>query len=276
MKEALQNLLNCEIKNLNFFTNGQIGPIFSAFLNGKKILIKQDGKKSGFLKTEAKMLNDLKNLGINVPKIYASNNEFLVLEFIESKDFNEVLVAKELIKLHSISNDAEMFGYYYDTPLAKFMQKNEQTTKNFIFFYINFRVLPLAKVCFNLKLIDKNILNKIEFLANKAYFLFDVLSIKPSLIHGDLWRGNVICNDKAYLIDPAIYFADKEMELAFIDYFNTFGNRFYFEYFKVFKLSKEYEEIKKPLYQIYPILVHIALYGGSYVNDLKERLKKLV
>ncbi len=79
----------------------------------------------------------------------------------------------------------------------------------------------------------------------------------------------------ATLIDPAIYFGDKEMELAFILLFDTFGETFFRAYEEVHPLSDNFYEVKVPLYQIYPLLVHVALYGGSYVEQLEQVLKRL-
>jgi fructosamine-3-kinase len=77
------------------------------------------------------------------------------------------------------------------------------------------------------------------------------------------------------LIDPAIYFGDKEMELAFISLFNTFGETFFNAYTEVHPLSQDFYKTKVPLYQIYPLLVHVALYGSSYTEQLEQVLKRL-
>ena len=82
-------------------------------------------------------------------------------------------------------------------------------------------------------------------------------------------------NECATLIDPAIYFGDREMELAFILMFNTFGDTFFHSYNEVHPLSDDFYETKVPLYQIYPYLVHVALYGSTYISGLEEQLKRL-
>jgi fructosamine-3-kinase len=100
--------------------------------------------------------------------------------------------------------------------------------------------------------------------------------ITPSLIHGDLWGGNILFNDdSAVLIDPAVYFADREMELAFILMFNTFGTTFFEKYNAVHPLSEDFYTVKVPLYQIYPTLVHVALYGAAYTGKLETLLKRM-
>ena len=65
------------------------------------------------------------------------------------------------------------------------------------------------------------------------------------------------------------------MELAFILLFDTFGKTFFSAYEEVHPLSDDFYESKVPLYQIYPLLVHVALYGGTYVRQLEQRLRRL-
>ena len=100
--------------------------------------------------------------------------------------------------------------------------------------------------------------------------------ITPSLIHGDLWKGNILFNmNGVALIDPALYFADKEMELVYILLFDTFGETFFEHYTEVHPLSADFYDVKRPLYQIYPLLVHVALYGKSYTGRLEACMRAL-
>lgn len=119
-------------------------------------------------------------------------------------------------------------------------------------------------------------LERLEGLCRHLYKRLDMSAIMPSLLHGDVWSGNVLFNKQgATFIDPAIYFGDREMELAFILLFDTFGDTFFDNYNEVHPLSKDFYEVKVPLYQVYPLLVHVALYGGSYITQLEQRLQRL-
>jgi len=169
-----------------------------------------------------------------------------------------------------------MYGYYYDTSIASFSQKNEQTQYNWTLFLGQMRIMPMAKICYGKGAISKQIMERLEGLCRDIYKRIDMSVITPSLLHGDLWSGNILFSKNgAVLIDPAIYFGDKEMELAFIVMFNTFGKTFFNAYSEVHPLSDDFYETKVPLYQIYPLLVHVALYGSSYTGQLEQILKRL-
>jgi fructosamine-3-kinase len=169
-----------------------------------------------------------------------------------------------------------MYGYYYDTTIASFPQKNEQTQYNWALFLGQMRIMPMAKICYERGELSRTLLNRIESLCSALYKRIEMSQITPSLLHGDIWSGNVLYTDEGpYFIDPAIYFGDREMELAFILLFHTFGKQFFEEYTRIHPLSTDFYETKVPLYQIYPILVHVALYGGGYVGALEERLVRL-
>jgi len=178
--------------------------------------------------------------------------------------------------LHSVSNDARMYGYYYDTTIGPFTQKNEQTQYNWGLFLSQMRILPMAKICYDKNAITRDMLTRIEILCRDIYKRIDMTTITPSLLHGDLWSGNILFNiNGATLIDPALYFGDREMDLAYAMMLDTFGDTFFNAYAEVHPLSEDFYEVKVPLYQIYPLLVHVALYGGGYVSQLEQTLKRL-
>ena len=81
---------------------------------------------------------------------------------------------------------------------------------------------------------------------------------QPSLIHGDIWTGNVLYRDGKVVafIDPALYFADSEMELTFSTVYNSFGKDFFNKYNEIRPLSAEFFEVKREIYNLYSLLVH--------------------
>lgn len=99
---------------------------------------------------------------------------------------------------------------------------------------------------------------------------------KPSLIHGDLWGGNILSRGDRItgLIDPALYFADPEIELAFMTLFGSVGEAFFRSYGERLQLRPGFFEARCDLYNLYPLLVHVRLFGGSYVAQVERTLDR--
>jgi len=97
----------------------------------------------------------------------------------------------------------------------------------------------------------------------------------PSLLHGDLWSGNVMAglSEEPVLVDPAVYFGNREIEIAFTTLFGGFDSLFYEAYQESFPLEKNFEE-RIDLYNLYPLLVHVNLFGGGYSNSVWTILRR--
>ena len=279
MQAELSKALGEEVDRVDFLQQGQIGAIYSASVKGENYVVKTSTQVEK-LAIEARMLSDLWDAKIRVPQVIMAKESFLVLEQIESvsqtKDTQEIEAAILLSSLHTLTNESRMYGYYYDTTIGPFPQKNEQTQYNWTLFLGQMRIMPMARICYDEGKITKQMLDRLEGLCRDFYKRIDMSTIYPSLLHGDIWSGNVLFEKQgACLIDPAIYYGDKEMELAFIRMFHTFGDTFLDAYSEVHPLSEEFYESKVDIYQIYPVLVHVALYGSSYVGQLEQILKRL-
>ena len=98
---------------------------------------------------------------------------------------------------------------------------------------------------------------------------------RPALLHGDLWSGNVLATEhnQPALIDPAVYYGFREAELAFTRLFAGFDDRFYQAYNEAFPLIDGFEE-RVALYNLYPLLVHVNLFGAGYVSGVERILKQ--
>jgi len=279
LQSALSQTLEEEIESIDFFTKGQIGDIYKVETSTNTYILKTS-EPSTNLQVEANMLKDINKYKIAVPKVYDVTETHLLMEYIESskqaKCAEEIAAAKVLSDLHSVTNESRMYGYYYDTTIASFSQKNEQTQYNWTLFLGQMRIMPMARICYDKGHMGKETVERLELLCRDMYTRIDMAKITPSLLHGDLWSGNILFHKQgATLIDPAISFGDKEMDLAYILMFDTFGDTFFESYTEVHPLSEDFYKVKVPLYQIYPLLVHVALYGGSYSVQLEQLLKRL-
>ena len=101
---------------------------------------------------------------------------------------------------------------------------------------------------------------------------------EPSLLHGDLWSGNMAMDEagRPVIYDPAVYYGDRETDLAMTELFGGFPASFYYAYEAVRPLVSGYQEIRRPLYQLYPLLVHVNLFGRSYVDATSRALRQVL
>jgi fructosamine-3-kinase len=97
-----------------------------------------------------------------------------------------------------------------------------------------------------------------------------------SLLHGDLWGGNVLVDrtDKPFLVDPAIYRGHREVDLAMLELFGSPGRSFDATYREAAPLAPGYEELRRGIYQLYPLLVHVNLFGSGYLRRTLSTLRE--
>lgn len=227
---------------------------------------------------EIKGLETLRKKGINVPDVIAHGKEkgksFLLLEYhqgLEKKDFWGNL-GRSLAQMHQEKQN--FFGLEYDNYLGSLRQSNPKD-KDGIKFFIEKRLRVQAGLAFYNKLIQQNILDSFEKFYEKLPELLP--QENPALLHGDLWSGNIIVSNKgdAMLIDPAIYYGFREADLAFTKLFGGFDQDFYESYQYYYPLLPKFEE-RVPIYNLYPLLVHLNLFGTSYLPAIQRTLKQFL
>jgi fructosamine-3-kinase len=197
----------------------------------------------------------------------------LVLEWIESGIRNETFWKKfgeQLAQLHTISR--EHFGFVEDNYMGSLTQVNSFAT-NWTDFFIRCRLQPQIELAINNHLLQKSHIASFESLYKKMGSVFNIE--KPSLLHGDLWSGNFMCNDRSLpvLIDPAVYFGHRSMDLAMTTLFGGFDRAFYDSYHYHFPFPANHSE-QWEICNLYPLLIHLNLFGQSYLSDIAGTLKK--
>ena len=221
--------------------------------------------------TEAEDLEILrKSKTIYIPQIIAYDHKFLMMEFLEKEPQSNILweeFGRDLSELHKVSNIN--FGLNHNNFIGSLPQENKQQIK-WSDFFINQRIIPqLSMGDFSSDLIK-------DF--DKLFLIIDTLfnDEPPSLLHGDLWHGNFIfLKNKSALIDPAVYFGSREMDIAMTKLFGGFNNQFYSAYNENYPLSQGWQE-RVDICNLYPLLVHVNLFGGGYCSQVKTILNRFI
>lgn len=199
------------------------------------------------------------------------NEQILTLEWIEEgnrKDEFWKTFGQQLAALHQIST--EEFGLKEDNYMGSVPQINRQE-KNWVLFFRANRLEPLVKLCVNKNLLQPKHQEQFEILYQRLLQIFD--NEKPALIHGDLWSGNYMCDKKGMpvLIDPAVYFGHRSVDLAMTTLFGGFHKSFYQAYHHYFPLPENYREQWNAC-NLYPLLIHLYLFGKSYLSKIEQTL----
>lgn len=228
---------------------------------------------------EAEGLKEIeKSQSIRSPKsiCFGTTREFcyLVLEFIPLSSLsNQEKAGEKLAQMHR--EYSSHFGWKRNNTIGSTPQPNPQET-NWPTFWKNNRLthqLDLAK--------DNDYPSKsydvgLE-LAENLQFFFSGYAVKPSLLHGDLWSGNIASDatGSPVIYDPALYYGDRETDIALTELFGGFNQEFYNAYNSHYPLDQGYRT-RKTLYNLYHILNHYNLLGGSYAAQALQMTKMLL
>jgi len=259
-------------------SGGCIAEIYRAdFEDGERLVAKAAGAE-GDLALEAYMLDYLrKNTALPMPAVIHGAADLLIMEFIENSGSPsaaaEVHAAELLAALHAIG--APEFGHERDTLIGPLHQPNPWNA-SWLEFFRDQRLLHMGRVALDAGRLSTATMVRLETLAGRLGEWIEEPA-SASLIHGDMWGGNVLVRDGriAGFIDPAIYYADAEIEIAFSTLFSTFGAPFFKCYDEIRPIRDGFFEARRDLYNLYPLLVHVRLFGGGYVGSLEANLKKL-
>jgi protein-ribulosamine 3-kinase len=229
-----------------------------------------------FYVKEAQGLQTLSSTGVvKTPEVVKVNGaeDCLLLQFIQPgiKDDEFWLdLGRMVASLHK--NTAEQFGFDNNNYIGTLVQQNTKKD-SWCEFFVSQRLKPMVDLAKNANLLNSNTLGKFDKFFGKCTNLFP--EEEPALLHGDLWSGNFICSvsGEPYLIDPAVYYGHREVDLAMSKLFGGFNSMFYEGYEEVYKPLNGWEN-RVELFNLYPLLVHLNLFGGSYALSIDSILKK--
>lgn len=232
----------------------------------------------GMFEAEAHGLSILDKANeIRIPDVLHTGNadkySFLLLEFISDGNpapkFWEKF-GRSLAGLHRHSS--KLFGLDRDNYIGSLPQSNIQH-ESWTDFFVTERLEPMVKMGRDKSEISPQMVKQFESIYNKLPAL--VPPEKPSLIHGDLWNGNFLVDSRGNpcLFDPAVHFGHRESDIAMTRLFGGFPALFYESYNSQFPMEKGWEQ-RMELLNLYPLMVHVNLFGGGYLNQVKQVILK--
>jgi fructosamine-3-kinase len=211
-----------------------------------------------------------------VPAVEGASDCLLLLEYLQNggslSAASEAEAADHIAALHGHS--APAFGFKQDTLIGPLRQPNPWS-ETWIPFFRDQRLLYMGELAHKSGNLPPKTYDQLEKLSAKLEeYLLEPEA--PALLHGDLWGGNILVRDGRPLayIDPAIYYGHPEVELAFGTLFGTLGSRFFTRYRELAPLAPGFFEERRDLYNLYPLLVHTVLFGGSYAESVARTLAR--
>jgi len=280
LMEHLELFFGKKITQIKSQSGGSINLAYQIEIGKQSYFLKTNDNVNAFQMFESEIFG-LQLLGkantLKTPNIIKIGKEgttsFLILDYIEegiSTDFFWEKFGRQLAQLHRTTSD--FFGLEKSNFIGTLPQSNKFHS-SWIEFYIQERLIP------QINLAEKNQLLP-SFLKKQFDDLFKILNEffpieNSSLIHGDLWSGNFLMgkNETPILIDPSVSYSHREMDLAMSMLFGGFDQRFYLSYNEEFPLQPNFEK-RVQLYQLYPLLVHVNLFGKSYLGSVQKILNR--
>ena len=265
------------VRDIVPLSGGCVGQVYRVRLaDGRLLVAKVDERPLPQLDTEAFMLTYLaEHSSLPVPEVIFAAPHLLLMSYLPGDSRFTLLTqrhaAELLAALHHVTSPH--YGLERDTLIGGLPQPNEPMA-SWLDFFRERRLLYMGAEAVKRGGMPANFLNRLERLGEQLGRWL-VEPERPSLIHGDVWTTNVLAQvDRiTAFIDPAIYYADPEIELAFTTLFGTFGRPFFDRYQEIRPIRAGFFEERRDLYNLYPLLVHVSLFGGSYIQAVDRTLR---
>ena len=278
-RAALEQALDDERLEIDSLSGGCVGEVYLVrTAGGDRYVAKVDEAGTGGLLCEAEMLRFLRSkTKLPIPEVHHAEQSLLLMEWLPGKTGcgprAEPHMARLLAELHAVRG--ERFGFDSPTRIGGLEQPNEWHDA-WVPFFASQRLLPMVRAAVDAGRLRRRVATGVERIAGRL----DEWLTEPktaSLLHGDVWSGNVLSEGERItgLIDPAIYYGHPEIEIAFTTMFSTFGDGFFRVYGSVgCRLDSDFFEVRRHVYNLYPLLVHTRLFGGSYAKELENLVKR--
>lgn len=282
VRDLLSGTGDVELVNFSFASGGCINPGGKLITSRGAYFLKwnHSEKFKGMFEAERKGLQLLHRASaVRIPIVHGDGEDpdhaFILMEWIHSAPHNKaywINLGRTLAALHKSRSPS--FGLDHNNymgSLPQYNQENDSWSK----FFVEQRLEVQVAYAADRGHLDQSLIKQFEKLYKQINSLLPLQ--EPSLLHGDLWSGNVISDEQGNpcLIDPAVYYGHREVDLAMTRLFGGFDPSFYDAYKEVFPTLPG-DLHRSDLYNLYPLLVHLNLFGPSYLSSIRSILKTFI
>lgn len=275
LRQRLNEIVQRDLRQMRPLAGGKISQVLRLDFASGEPLVAKVGDGSHDLRIEAFMLRYLRqHSALPIPEVLHDEPNLLILEHIAGDEQLEQTSLRHLGELlaacHKIRGSS--YGLERDTLIGPLHQPNPPTAA-WIDFFREQRLLYMTGVARESGELPPALEDRLlriaesldDFLIEPAY---------PALIHGDMWRANVIAREGRIvgIIDPALYYAHNEMELAYMALFDGVGREFFRAYHRILPIDSQFYDTRRHLYNLYPLLVHLIIFGQKYIQPLENSL----
>jgi len=277
-RQQIEAALGVAVVDVAPLSGGCIGQVYRLRLaDGEQVVAKIDDQPHSQLAREGEMLRYLAaHSRLPVPAVLHEENGLLLMEFLPGESrFSaraQEHAAELLAALHQVT--APAYGLEVATLIGGLHQPNSWRD-SWLAFFREQRLLYMGQEGVRSGRLPTAVFRRLAALCERLDRWLEEPE-RPSLIHGDVWTTNVLAvgDHITGFVDPAIYYADPEIELAFTTLFGTFSRPFFARYEEIRPLAPGFFTERRDLYNLYPLLVHVRLFGGSYVNSVDQTLRQ--
>ncbi len=278
LSQVLSSYLGCGVSEAIRLHGGCIAEVYRLRLEDGRTVVAKIGSPDSQLDLEGWMLSYLKEHStLPVPDVLASQANLLVLSFIPGDSqfgpAEQTHAAELLAALHQVSQPC--YGLERDTLIGGLPQPNRMHHA-WRDFFAGQRIWPMASLGHQEGKIPLALLHRLEaFCGRLDEWLTE--PPRPALLHGDAWTTNMLAHGGRMtgFLDPAIYYGHPEIELAFTTLFGTFDEPFFKRYQEINPIEDGFFGLRKDLYNLYPLLVHVRLFGTCYLPAVERVLKRV-
>ena len=279
-RQAIGEAAGAAVTDTAPLSGGCIGDVWRVDLADGRRLVAKTAGAGGTLDIEGYMLDYLaRTHTVPVPDVIHASAGLLVMDYVETAGrldgAAQQHAADLLAALHGVTADA--YGHERDTLIGQLRQPNSWTG-SWVDFFRDQRLLYMGRLALENGSLPKHTYGRLEKFCGTKLEAYIEQPDRPSLIHGDMWGGNVLVRDGriAAFVDPAICYADAESELAFATLFNTYGDPFFRRYNEHRPIRPGFHEVRRDIYNLYPLLTHTWYFGGQYPAQVDGVLRRFI